>query len=203
MTEARVTRVSSAIDLDLTAVVEETARLVLGSVNQVVAEQTMPALAQIQRQVSALAALLTAPALGLEETATVLANHLPTGSSMGGEIVRNALAQTQAERLLAAGFALVPLHGAALEHTVQATVPAPAQPAPLPVLPSAEAVRNLTAEQAAMLTASMNQVPSPAHLYTADEVVGFVNSLKDDTTARADARLAQANRDPEDSWREQ
>lgn len=44
---AKVTRLSTALELDMTGVVEETARLVLDQVGRVLAEQTMPALAQI------------------------------------------------------------------------------------------------------------------------------------------------------------
>lgn len=43
----KATRLSTALELDMTPVVEEVTRAVLGSVNQVVAEQTMPALVEI------------------------------------------------------------------------------------------------------------------------------------------------------------
>lgn len=221
-------QISGSIALDASKLAGEVAREVSVALGQVM-EQTMPALAEILEQVRVLAALLTAPALGLEDTVATLACHLPAGTSGGAEGVRaEYVAQFQADRLLAAGYGIVPLQGAALEHSVGAVK------AKLPVLPSAEQVRNLSATEAVQLATQMNQRPDAGWRdevtglvsggLVTDEVESFVGGLRDGTvrdlqhavgsnvpgvdvdqyeaTARADARLAQANRDPHDSWRE-
>lgn len=183
MNEARVTRVSSAIDLDLTAVVEETARLVRAEIGQVVAEQTMPVLAQLQAQIQALSGLLTSAALGEADTVATLACHLPAGTigpdgaSATGTGDTLYVARFQAARLLESGYAIVPVGGAALAHTIESATPVPA--APLPVLPTPDQVRDLSAPEAVELTRELNQHRVTSDVSTQrDEVESYVSGLR-------------------------
>lgn len=124
---AKVSRVSSAFDLDLTGVVEETARLVLGSVNQAVAEAVVPHLVQIDQRVRLLAGLLQSAALDKPNMIATLWGHLPAGTTSPAVPV-DEIALFQAERLLAAGYALVPVSGPALEQQAQACEAVPCPP---------------------------------------------------------------------------
>jgi hypothetical protein len=219
---AKVTRVSSALDLDLTPVVEETARLVrsevAGAVSQAVAEVVMPALAQVDQRVKLLAGLLQSAALGPDEMRATLACHLPSGIPMAVNV-----AAFQAERLAEAGYALVPISGPALEHAqATACVPVPCPPfeemrleiSPEPPEPGAfaraamgdEWTERTAAGYAAQRTAHetlvdrglvppSSQVDSLLHSGApSDDLADWTSSLREGTPEqRADARLAEEN----------
>lgn len=177
MNEARVTRVSSAIDLDLTSVVEETAQVVVSALLPALTEVTRQ-VEDVERSVQALSALLTSAALSESDTVATLACHLPAGiySARGAEITATTVARFQAERLLAAGYVLVPAHPPALVDQPAAATPT------LPVLPAPEQVRNLSAREAVELTERMNQPdqhrPPSDVLTQRDEFESYISDLR-------------------------
>jgi hypothetical protein len=104
---AKVTRLSTALDLDMTGVVEETARLVLDQVGQVIAEQTMPALAQILEAVKQARVVLDPVEAQAALDRAVPRGYLYHGS--GEAVVPGHLAQTLYVELTRAGYGLVPI----------------------------------------------------------------------------------------------
>jgi hypothetical protein len=142
---SRVVRVSSALDLDLTNLVEETTRQVT--------EAMMPALAEVKQAVETLTGLMfPAGLMGQDDARATLCSMLPAGF-LSGAATAEQVADFQFQRLTEAGYAVVPVAGAALEHAIKV----------------AQHRRTLYATE---------------------------------RERRADERLAQATRDPEDSWRE-
>jgi hypothetical protein len=140
---SRVVRVSSALDLDLTNLVEETTRQVT--------EAMMPALAEVKQAVETLTGLMfPAGLMGQDDARATLCSMLPAGF-LSGAATAEQVADFQLQRLTEAGYAVVPVAGAALEHAIKVAQH-----------------RQRLAER----------------------------------ERRADERLAQATRDPEDSWRE-
>jgi hypothetical protein len=254
-------QVSGSIALDMSKVIETVVAEVRQNIGrqllravaeaelgQVVTEQTMPVLAQLQRQMRDVTALLTSSALGEDDTRATLASCLPAGTYAQNEnkVVGydpRYVAAFQAERLAEAGYALVPISGPALEHVLEAATPKLCAPVPCPPFEEARLeistdppepgafARAAMGDEWAERTAAQyvaNQANRDAIQRAADRTNQTlverglvppqhrVESLLDsgvsnvpgvdvdayEATARADARLAQAQRDPEDSWRE-
>lgn len=109
--QAKVTRLSTALELDMTGVVEETARLVLDQVgkqvNRVIAEQTMPALVQILEAVERVRVVLDPVEAQAALDRVIPRGYLYYGS---GEQVNPAHLAVQLQvELTRAGYGLVPI----------------------------------------------------------------------------------------------
>jgi hypothetical protein len=94
---AKVTRLSTAMELDMTSVVEETARLVV--------EQTMPALAQIHQQLNDVLDQLQTKPMPRQQMAAFLAASLP--EAVGAINAGRDGATQQADALIKAGVGFV------------------------------------------------------------------------------------------------
>ena len=171
---AKPARVSGSIDLDLSKVTEQTAKLVQAQMAQTVAEIVMPALAQIQQDIRSLAGLLSSMALNDADAVATLTAMLPSGTPMPVEV-----AGFQHERLTEAGYAVVPVAGPALEHALR-------------VAEYQRGERHPSVDRAGTGPYPPGSVEALQHAAGVD-----VEALR-----RADERLAQATRDPGDSWRE-
>ena len=109
-----MTRVSGAIDMDLGKLE--------GRVTAAVVDQISPAFGNLGRMLAEiLAAVQVRPAAGgnaahlnPEDTAQVLWSHLPSGVALG-----QSVGAFQAQRLAAAGYALVAIGGDALAHAAR------------------------------------------------------------------------------------
>lgn len=105
--QAKVTRLSTALELDMTGVVEETARLVLDQVGRVLAEQTLPALAQILEAVEQVRVVLDSVEAQAALDRVIPRGYLYYGS---GEQVNPAHLAVQLQvELTRAGYGLVPI----------------------------------------------------------------------------------------------
>lgn len=199
--KVKVTRVSSAIDLDLTRVVEEIVRLVRddmgATVSRAVTEVVMPALAQVDQRMAHMAALLASAALGPEQMEQELASTLPDLAFNYAEVGFTSwdVAKMQVRNLLAAGYALVPVSGAALEHAA-GVAESKAQPT---ASDDHRAVRQ-TLEQRGLIP-PQGRVESLLHSGTAsDDLADWTSGLR---VQRADERLSQAQAEGSDSsWHE-
>lgn len=148
--EGRPVRVSGAFDIDMSKVTEEAARRAAEQVESLL-QAMMLALAKMNRSVETLAGLMfPAGLMGQDDARATLCSMLPAGF-LSGAATAEQVADFQLQRLTEAGYAVVPVAGAALEHAIKVAQH-----------------RQRLAEQ----------------------------------ERRADERLAQATRDPEDSWRE-
>jgi hypothetical protein len=118
-------------------------------------------LAQLKQAVETGTGLMfPAGLMNREDSVATLASVLPAGF-LSGAATAQQVAAFQHERLTEAGYAVVPVAGAALEHAVK--------------------------------VAQYRQ-------RLAERTSAEAGDPKDQQVARADERLAQANRDPEDSW---
>lgn len=125
----RPVRIGGAFDLDMSKVVEQTVQQtvqqVLGQMGRVIAEQTMPALAQLLEAVKQARVVLDPI-----QTQAVLHSVLPEGYLWygdGSKVQLSHLAQELNEALMRAGYGLVPTtpEAAASTGSTQAPLPTP------------------------------------------------------------------------------
>jgi hypothetical protein len=100
------TQVSGSLALDLSKIIDETVRQV--------SAQLGPALEEVRRAVTALAASANRSVLNPAETVATLSCYLPAGLSHDA-LPGHRVAEFQAEQLAQAGYALVAVSGPALE----------------------------------------------------------------------------------------
>lgn len=176
----RPVRVSGAFDIDMSKVVEEAARRAaeslagqvgpaLGQYVDDIIQAVMPALVQIHQAVETLAGLMfPAGLMGQDDARATLASMLPSGTPMAPEV-----ADFQLQRLTEAGYAVVPVAGAALDHAIK------------------------VAQHRQRLAESGPYPPGSV------EALQLAAGVDVEAVRRADARLAQARRDgQDDSWHE-
>lgn len=194
------------------AVTEMINNQVIGAFNRVITEQIMPSLVMIDQAVRAVdnrvrmvAAVLTSAGLDQGQLVVALTRYLLPNE-----------AQLMADRLTADGYALVPVTGPALDAVVDSCTPQP-EPDDNPVRDVHEAGMPWTEQTAAAYAAKRETMQGdfPALSVQPFEEVNLDEAPEPGSFAqaggaehvhllaqRADERLAQANRDPEDSWRE-
>ena len=179
----RPVRVSGAFDIDMSKVVEEAARRAAEAVASQVApalsqyaqgllEALMPALAKINQTVENTAGLMfPAGLMNQDDARATLCSMLPAGF-LSGAATADQVADFQLQRLTEAGYAVVPVAGAALEHAIR------------------------VAQHRQHLAESGPYPPGSV------EALQHAAGVDVEAVRRADERLAQATRDPEDYWRE-
>jgi hypothetical protein len=158
--QGKPVRVSGAFDLDMSKVVEEAAKRAaeqvikqvapvagqVATVYQDLVQALMPALVQIHKAVENTAGLMfPAGLMSREDSVATLTSMLPAGF-LSGAATAEQVAGFQHERLAEAGYAVVPVAGAALEHAIKVAQhrqrlaeQGPAQPAWYDMRTSAEA----------------------------------------------------------------
>lgn len=125
----RPVRVSGAFDIDMSKVVEEAARRAaeslagqmgpaLGQYVDDIIQAVMPALVQIHQAVETLTGLMfPAGLMNQDDARATLCSMLPAGLLTHG--TAEQVADFQLQRLTEAGYAVVPVAGAALEHAIK------------------------------------------------------------------------------------
>lgn len=121
----RPVRVSGAFDIDMSKVTEEAARRAveqmapgLSVLHENLLQAIMPALAKVNQSVETLAGLMfPAGLMGQDDARATLCSMLPAGLLTHG--TAEQVADFQLQRLTEAGYAVVPVAGAALEHAIK------------------------------------------------------------------------------------
>lgn len=124
--EGRPVRVSGAFDIDMSKVTEEAARraveqmaTALSMLHENLLQALMPALAQVKQAVETGTGLMfPAGLMNQDDARATLCSMLPAGF-LSGAATAEQVADFQLQRLTEAGYAVVPVAGAALEHAIK------------------------------------------------------------------------------------
>lgn len=122
----RPVRVSGAFDIDMSKVTEEAARraaeqvaTALSTMYEQLLQALMPALAQVKAAVETGTGLMfPAGLMNQDDARATLCSMLPAGF-LSGAATAEQVADFQLQRLTEAGYAVVPVAGAALEHAIK------------------------------------------------------------------------------------